>query len=226
MNNELKNQLREFLKHHIEEIFNKFDELLRLVPEEKDVQEQFDKSHDSNSKNIKWEAILIQKNSTILELIKQIEQQRFNIQQDIIADIDQLICPFLDKIKMKGDSEIKKLCDLIQYNLEKYESSFPALTEQKYMKLTKKERQICLMIKKGLSSKEISQMLNIATATVNEHRNKIRKKLDLVNSNHNLGTCLNKICEENQINCSGTISRMIIDDEELTKNFKKMEEEK
>ena len=47
--------------------------------------------------------------------------------------------------------------------------------------LTQTERKICELIAEGLSTKEISDKLNIAEATVQTHRKKIRKKLNITN---------------------------------------------
>ena len=56
--------------------------------------------------------------------------------------------------------------------------------------LTPKEVQICNMIKRGLSSKEIAAFLGISIFTVGRHRHNIRKKIKITNKKDNLNTFL------------------------------------
>ena len=59
--------------------------------------------------------------------------------------------------------------------------------------LTMKEKEICHLIKGGLSSKEIAGMLNISTLTVEKHRKNIRRKLGITGKAANLGSYLSTI---------------------------------
>ena len=52
------------------------------------------------------------------------------------------------------------------------------------------ESMIANLIKNGIASKEICSMLNISFKTVETHRNKIRRKLDILNKDINLTTYL------------------------------------
>ena len=49
---------------------------------------------------------------------------------------------------------------------------------------------ICNMIRNGLQTKEIAQLCSISLATVNRHREHIRRKLGITNSKRNLVTYL------------------------------------
>jgi DNA-binding CsgD family transcriptional regulator len=49
------------------------------------------------------------------------------------------------------------------------------------------------MIRRGLSSNEIARLLKISVRTVEVHRNRIRKKLDITDKDVNLVTYLNNI---------------------------------
>jgi DNA-binding CsgD family transcriptional regulator len=52
--------------------------------------------------------------------------------------------------------------------------------------LSPRELEICVMIRGGLTSKEISRLLNITAQTVDKHRQNIRKKLGLNDKDANL----------------------------------------
>ena len=58
------------------------------------------------------------------------------------------------------------------------------------LKLTHAEIQVTNLVKQGKSTKEIAEFLNLATSTIDTHRNKIRKKLSIKNKKINLKTHL------------------------------------
>ncbi|ETR66286.1 MAG: hypothetical protein OMM_13001, partial [Candidatus Magnetoglobus multicellularis str. Araruama] len=62
-----------------------------------------------------------------------------------------------------------------------------------FPEMTIKEMQIAEMIKNNLTSKEISNLLNLSDLTIFEYRKKIRKKLGLTNTSHNLRLFLEKL---------------------------------
>jgi len=63
---------------------------------------------------------------------------------------------------------------------------FPEELPPKYEELTPTEIRVAGLIRKGLSTKEISNNLDISPQTVMWHRKNIRKKLKLVNKGENL----------------------------------------
>ena len=133
------------------------------------------------------------KNVALEELLTQVEIQKTKINKQIQTNVNNLIQPLLDSLMVRVSSSNKAILELIKHNLELISSSFNQKVSSKYYSLSKREIEICNMIKQGLSSKEIAIILNIATATVTTHRNKIRKKLGLLNSSTNLPAYLNSL---------------------------------
>jgi len=133
------------------------------------------------------------KNVALEELLTQVEIQKTKINQQIQTNINNLVRPLLDSLMVRVSSSDKAILELIQHNLELISSSFSHKVSSKFYSLSKREIEICNMIKQGLSSKQISIVLNISTATVTTHRNKIRKKLGLLNSSTNLPAYLNSL---------------------------------
>ena len=133
------------------------------------------------------------KNVALEELLTQVEIQKTKINKQIQTNVNNLIRPLLDSLMVRVSSSNKAILELIKHNLELISSSFNQKVSSKYYSLSKREIEICNMIKQGLSSKEIAIILNIATATVTTHRNKIRKKLGLLNSSTNLPAYLNSL---------------------------------
>ena len=96
------------------------------------------------------------------------------------------------KFKIPEDSESQNIVKLINDNLnldkdwdqfkrhfeQVHQGFFQRLKEQ-YPDLTKNDLKLCAYLRINLSSKEISQMLNILPASIDMRRNRLRKKLKL-----------------------------------------------
>ena len=79
---------------------------------------------------------------------------------------------------------------MIKTNLEEITSPFISQLSNSYHSLTPIEITVCNMIRNGLRTKEIAQVRGVSNATVNRHRENIRRKLKITNSSVNLATYL------------------------------------
>ncbi len=131
---------------------------------------------------------LEQKNIALSEVLGQIEIERRQMEENVIANAENLILPTIQKLGLTGES--RKYAQLLQKNLEELTSSFGTRLSDKKVRLTSKEIEICNMIKNGLASKEIARILNTSLLTVEKHRNNIRSKLGVVNKGLSLFTVL------------------------------------
>ena len=66
-----------------------------------------------------------------------------------------------------------------QNNVNEINSQFLRRLQEKYPELTQNEKELCLLIKLKLSSKEIAAMKSITSESVNVLRSRLRKKMDL-----------------------------------------------
>ncbi|MCF6150129.1 MAG: response regulator [Candidatus Kuenenia sp.] len=131
---------------------------------------------------------LAQKNIALSEILGQLEIEKKQLQDNIIANVEKLILPAIQKLKLKGES--RKYVELLQKNIEELTSSFGiTLTKEKY-KLSPREIEICNMVKSGLTNKEIARLLNISLRTIEKHRDNIRNKLGIIKKDTNLSTFL------------------------------------
>jgi len=137
-------------------------------------------------KNIK----LKRKNTALTEVLEQIEHQKRQIKDEVIANVEELLIPMLEQLISKGQRIDAKHLILIKRSLHDLTSSFGRKITHKSLKLTPREIQISNMIKRGLSSKEIANLCNISCYTVARHRQSIRKKANIINNNMNLRTFL------------------------------------
>jgi PAS domain S-box-containing protein len=159
----------------------------RDVTEYKETAEALKASEeDLRRKNIELE----RKNTALTEVLEHIERQKLQIRDDVIANVDDLLIPVLDQLICKGSKIDETYLNLIRRSLEDLTSSFGRKITLKGFKLTPREVQICNMIRRGLSSKEIASFLNISKFTVGRHRHNIRKKLKITNKKDNFNTFL------------------------------------
>jgi len=131
---------------------------------------------------------LEQKNLALKEMIEHIERTKNKTQEDIAINVDETLMPIVEKLKIKGVSP--KYIKLLKYHLKELSSSFGRKITQRSAKLTSREIEICNMIKGGLASKDISELLNVSSQTIEKHRKNIRKKLGLSNKKANLSSYL------------------------------------
>ncbi|MEW6714132.1 MAG: PAS domain S-box protein [Nitrospirota bacterium] len=131
------------------------------------------------------------KNIALREVIGQIELEKSKIKENISSNIDELIIPILRKFKATGTGE--KHVKLLEHNLKKVTSSFGVILSSKKLKLTPREIDICNMVEKGLTNKEMSDFFNISIQSIEGYRKNIRKKLELSNKKVNLSTYLRSL---------------------------------
>ena len=133
------------------------------------------------------------KNAALREILEQIQFEKKKIQDNILANVDQIILPAIKRLRRKGSPLDKKTIDMLENNLKSITSTFGSRVSEQKLKLSQRELEIANLIKSGMSSKEISEMLNVAFKTVETHRNRIRKKFRIINKNINLATFLKEL---------------------------------
>ena len=133
---------------------------------------------------------LKRKHTALTEVLEQIEHQKQQIKDEVIANVDKLLIPIVDQLLLRGLEIDTKYLILIKRSLHDLTSSFGQKITHKSLKLTPKEIQISNMIKRGLFSKEIADLSNISYHAVVRQRQGIRKKANIINKNENLRTFL------------------------------------
>lgn len=152
--------------------------ILHDITERKEAEEMLQKQNKA----------LEQKNIALREFFGQVELEKKEIKNNVIANTENLLLPILQKLRLKGES--RKYINLLRKSLQELTSSFGAKLTKKEAKLTSREIEICNMIKNGLASKEIADLLNISLRTIEKHRTNIRKKLGITKKEANLTSFL------------------------------------
>ncbi|TVR86655.1 MAG: LuxR family transcriptional regulator, partial [Spirochaetaceae bacterium] len=121
------------------------------------------------------------KNHALREVLSQIESEKKAVQERAVSYIETYVRPELEHLKMSdrlGTIDRQRI-DAVIAGLDEVFSDDAAFVIELGRVLTCRELEVAQLIRRGLSSKEIAQQLNLSESTVDRHRNTIRKKLHL-----------------------------------------------
>ncbi|MFN8208972.1 MAG: tetratricopeptide repeat protein [Bacteroidales bacterium] len=126
---------------------------------------------------------LVRKN----ELINSIAERLLNVRQQLPAENQGVIHDIIFDLQKEGDSDSWKEFELRfnQVHLEFYNR-----LRQLYPGLTPSDEKLCAFLRLNMSTKEISAITQQSTKTIEVARARLRKKLNLTNTNSNLVTHL------------------------------------
>jgi DNA-binding CsgD family transcriptional regulator len=134
---------------------------------------------------------LIEKNTALRVSLKQQEEDKNELESNILFDMKNLILPYIKKInKNKLMSEDLTYFNILESNLNEIISIFSFKLSSNYSGFTLREIQISHLIKDGKQDRDIMETLNISLETVKSHRRNIRKKLGIYRKRINLRSYL------------------------------------
>ena len=133
---------------------------------------------------------LKESNTAMRIVLARIEQEKQEIYRDINMNVEKVIMPILQALNLQLSPSQRKYAEILQTNLEEITSPFINQLSHSYRSLTPTEIGICNMIRNGMRTKEIAEARSVSVATINRHREKIRRKLNITNHNVNLATFL------------------------------------
>jgi DNA-binding CsgD family transcriptional regulator len=129
-------------------------------------------------------------NAALRTVLTKIEEEKQRIYKDVQVNIEKVIMPILHVLSLEIPKTQRKYIEILRNNLEEITSAFISELSHKYHSLTPTEVNICNMIKSGMRTKEIAQYRGVSAATINRHREHIRRKLQITNNDVNLTTYL------------------------------------
>jgi DNA-binding CsgD family transcriptional regulator len=135
-------------------------------------------------------------NAALHDSLVQSQREKKMVGVSIQAKVDKIVVPILYALQAEMSSNQFEYLELLKKNLKDIISPFVEKSKVFRSKLSPIEIQISNMIKHGLSTKEIARIRRISPATVNRHRESIRRKLDITNRKVNLTSYLNNIVDE------------------------------
>jgi PAS domain S-box-containing protein len=132
-------------------------------------------------------------NKTLKVMVHQREADKKELQEKILSDVNELIIPYLEKIKIGLlNATQEAYMDIVETNLKAILID-PFLSHMSAYHLTPTERQIAELIKAGRSTTEIASIFKISPQGVSFHRGNIRKKLGLGRENNLESVLLQKL---------------------------------
>jgi len=145
------------------------------------------KNQDLEAKNLQLQEM----NSALKVLLEQRAKDKEEMEEVIISNLRDLVLPCLQNLhNIDLAEEDKANVNLLERNLIELLSPYLRQVKNRFPTLTKKELQVLTLIKDGLSTKEISDLMGISMAAINLHRHNIRQKLGLNKSKHTLSEYL------------------------------------
>ena len=133
----------------------------------------------------------LQESNTALRIVlARIEQEKQEIRRDIKNNVEKIMMPILHGLATQLPAAQVKYVEMLQTNLEEITSPFISQLSLSFHSLTPTEIAICNMIRNGMRTKEIAETRGVSEATINRHREKIRRKLKITNQDANLATFL------------------------------------
>lgn len=130
-------------------------------------------------------------NTALKVLMQQRIEAKTELEETVLLNAKELIVPFLERLKKSSlDSKQKACVNIIESNLNEIVAPLVSKFSKIKLKLSPTEIQVTNLVKQGKTTKEIAKFMNLATSTIDTHRNKIRKKLGIKNKKINLKTYL------------------------------------
>ena len=130
-------------------------------------------------------------NTALKVLLKRLDEDKKAVEEKILFNLRQLVEPVLEKLKNGRQTDRQKnLLDTLEANLKEITSPFARRFSNSFLKLTPTEIQVANFIRRGKTTKEIAEMLNLSPKTIEFHRDNIRTKMGIKNKKINLRTHL------------------------------------
>jgi len=133
---------------------------------------------------------LRESNVALRRVLAQIEEDKKEIHESIMANVDKILMPVLRALEGEIPAQQKKYVALLKNYLDNLTAPFANRLSTAFAALTSVEIEICNMIRDGLTTKEIAHVRRVAPATVTKQRERIRRKLGIMGTETNLATHL------------------------------------
>ncbi|MFZ7126732.1 MAG: PAS domain S-box protein [Desulfobacterales bacterium] len=188
-------QLNEFLEHRVFERTAELERINEALRAEIERRHAAEKSLQKKTEELKAHSdSLVEVNTALRVLLKQREEDRKELEEKVLCNVKDLVMPNLSKLAARklGNPE-RTLLEVIESNLEDITSPLARRMSLDFARLSPNETQVANMVRQGRTTKEIAELMGVATSTIDSYRNSIRDKLGLRNKGINLKSYLTSI---------------------------------
>lgn len=130
-------------------------------------------------------------NTALKVLLKRREDDRAELEERFVVNIQQLVTSYIEKIKSTPLNDRQKTyLEIIESHLNDIVSPLLQKIAAMHLHLTPQEIQVASLVKAGRTTKEIADILSVSANAIDFHRKNIRNKFGLNHKKTNLRTFL------------------------------------
>lgn len=179
-------RVSESVMTHAQEKFSR-----RFSGLERQLHETSARLSDSQSELTQYARSLEQSNEALKLVIGEIERRNREREHAVYRNLNSNVFTIIDQLKSERLPDSSRLLlDSLEFSLKSLFAPPAANLQDVTALLTPQQFRVCDLIRAGLTSKQIADVMGISPATVVVHRANIRRKLGLVESDDNLATYL------------------------------------
>jgi PAS domain S-box-containing protein len=133
---------------------------------------------------------LTEKNIALKQILDHIEDDKTAYRHEVAANVENLLRPIITRLEQKDGRLTASEVDILESRLNTIIKEDIDQFQNNLAKLTPRELDICELIQKGKTSKEIADDLGLSPETIHKHRQAIRRKLQIDHRGINLSSYL------------------------------------
>jgi DNA-binding CsgD family transcriptional regulator len=124
-------------------------------------------------------------------LAKRQEEKALDVEHNCYSNIQSIVLPLLSQLKFtRLDTYQREVVGSLESGICSIADNFSRSLRALDQEMTPREIEIANLIRAGKATKEIAQLLHLASKTVDFHRRNMRRKMGIANTNGNLRSCL------------------------------------
>lgn len=185
----------EEIKFRVGRCFEKLEHKRKIKQAEADLKQanlELERRVEERTMELKNKTAKLEEVNTALRvLLAKREEDKINLETNVLSNVQKLIFPYLAEIK-KGalTASQQSYLEILESNLNEIISPFSNRLSSQYINLTPAEIQVADFVKHGKNTKEIAALLNLSPKTIDSHRANIRNKMGIRNQKTNLRSYL------------------------------------
>lgn len=125
------------------------------------------------------QTLLEQKNIALRQMMTAVKEEKDKIKGHVQRNVSRLIIPLLDDLERSISPRLQNTLKLLRASLTEITEPFVRDLEKRFVDLTPRESDVCRMIRNGMQTKEMAEVLHISERTIEKVRQSIRRKLKL-----------------------------------------------
>ena len=136
-------------------------------------------------------ANLEEANVALRVLLRRRDEDKKELEEKVLLNVKEMVVPYIEKIREGAlDERQTTYLSILSSNLNDIISPFTRRLTSRYLNFTPSEIRVANLVKHGKTTKEIADLLNLSSHTIDSHRKSIRKKIGIKGKKANLRTYL------------------------------------